>query len=112
VGKTRILVANEPRTYREAITDVLRELRPHVEVTAVEPDHLDREIGRFRPQLVVCSRPCVAQRNTPLTWVVLYPNGENHAEVIIAGERATVVGITFGDFISIVDSTEVLCLSA
>jgi hypothetical protein len=104
----RILVANNPRTYREAITDVLRELRPHVEVNTVEPDVLDGEIARQHPHLIVCSRPCMAAQNGALAWVVLYPNGEDYAEVIIAGERTTVVGIAFGDFLSIVDSTEVL----
>ncbi len=34
----RVLVANEPYMYREAITDVLRELRPHIEVSVIEPD--------------------------------------------------------------------------
>ena len=52
----RILVANEPRSYREAFTRVFQALRPHVESIAVDPDALDREALRLRPDLVVCGR--------------------------------------------------------
>jgi hypothetical protein len=107
--KMRVLVANDPCLYREAITDALRELRPHLEVRAIEPDDLDGEVARLRPHLVVCSRAPDAARDGALTWVVLYPDGENRAEVITAVERATVAGIAFGDLLSIVDSTELLC---
>ncbi len=108
----RVLVANEPCVYREAITNVLRELRPHVEVDAVEPYGLDGEIARLRPQLVVCSKPCTVAENGALTWVLLYPNGDNRAEIVTAGERLMIAGIAFGDLLSIVDSTELLCRSA
>lgn len=107
-----VLVANEPRAYREAITAVLRELRPHVEVSAIEPDGLAGEISRLHPHLVVCSCPCGAAQNGALSWVMLYPEGENRAEVIIAGERTMIAGIGFGDLLSIVDRTELLCRAA
>ena len=51
--KLQVLVANEPCAYREVITGVLRELRPHIEVNAGEPDGLDGEVARLRPHLVV-----------------------------------------------------------
>ena len=110
--KMRILVANDPCTYREAITGALSELRPHVEVSTIEPGGLDGEIERLHPHLVVCSCPCAAAQNGTLSWVMLYPDGDNRAEIVTAGERATVAGIRFGDLLSIVDSTELLCRSA
>lgn len=106
--KMRALIANSPSTYREAITDVLREVRPHVEVNAVDPEGLDAEIARLRPHLVVCSRPCVAVQDGALTWVVLYPHEENRAEVFTAGEHATITGVGFSDLLSIIDTTELL----
>lgn len=110
--KMRVLIANKPHTYREAITDALRERRPHVEVSTVDPDGLDAEIASLRPQLVVCSEPCGATENGALTWVVLYPSGENRAEIITLGERTTLDGIGFGDLLSIIDDTELLNRSA
>ena len=112
MGKLRALIANEPHTYREALVAALQEFRPQIEVGTVEPDGLDAEIERLRPHLVVCNRPCDAAQDGTLTWVVLYPDGENRAEVITAGERATVTGISFSDLLLIIDSTELLCRPA
>ncbi len=103
----RILVANEPCIYREAITNVLRELRPHIEVDAVEPDSLEGEIARLRPHLVVCSRITVAVQAL-LGWIMLYPDGENRAEIFTAGELVTVDNFGFGDLLSFIDRVELL----
>ncbi len=103
----RILVANEPCTYREVIADAFRELRPHTEVSAVEPDSLEREVERLRPHLVVCSRLTAAVQSL-LAWVVLYPDGENRALINIAGELVTLVDIEFGHLLSILDDAEQL----
>jgi hypothetical protein len=105
--KMRILVANEPCTYREAITEVLQELRPHIEVSAIEPDGLDGEVTRLRPHLVVCSK-IVAAAHTLLTWVMLYPDGENRAVINTAGEQVTVDNVELGDLLSTIDRTELL----
>jgi len=75
--KMRVLVANEPRTYREVLVDALRVLRPQVEVSAVASYDLAAEIERLRPHLVVCSWLSTAMPVGPLSWVVLYPHEEN-----------------------------------
>ncbi len=110
--KTRVLLANEPRVYREALVDALRRLRPRVELSDVEPDVLDAEVERFRPHLVVCSGARAATQNGTLTWVTLYPDGENLAEIITAGGRATIVGIQFDHLLSVIDGTEFMRRSA
>ncbi len=104
----RALIANEPRTYREALVEALRQSRPQLEVNAVEPEALDTEVERFDPHLVVCSRKGEIPRNGPLTWVMLYPDEQNLAEVRTADGRATIVGIGFDDFLAVVDGTEFL----
>jgi hypothetical protein len=105
--RMHILVANEPCAYREAITDVLRELRPHIEFDAVEPDGLDGEVARLRPHLVVCSR-ITAAMSTLLGWVMLYPEGENRAVISTSGEQMMVDNIGFEDLLSIIDRIELL----
>ena len=107
--KMRVLIANEPRTYREVLVDALRELRPQVEVSTVESYGLVAEIERLRPHLVVCSWLSVVMPAGPLSWVVLYPHEENRAEVFTAGEHSTIAGVGFADLLSIIDSTELLC---
>src|SRR5439155_15198688 len=52
----RILVANEPRSYREAIAGAVQVLRPHLAVITVEPEDLDEEVMCHNPGLVLCSR--------------------------------------------------------
>lgn len=110
---TRVLLANEPRTYREVLFEALGWWRPGLEVEIAEPGTLDAEVDRLRPHLVVCSRDRgTARDDRCLTWVRLYPDGENLAEIFTAGGRATIVGFGFGDFLSVVDGTGFLRRSA
>ena len=106
----RILIANEPRAYREAITAALRALRPHAEVILVEPDRLDGAVLRLAPDLVVCSRLTEAVRACPLAWVLLYPNGKSQAVISFAGQLTTVAGIDFEGLLALVDRTERLAV--
>ena len=111
--KMRALVANDPRVYREVIADALKRLRPLVEVSAAEPEELDREVRRLRPHLVICSRLTAAvARAGCLVWVVLYPDGEDRAEIGGAGGRTALLsGVKFEDVLSVVDETELSCRS-
>jgi hypothetical protein len=65
----RILMANEPRSHREVFAGALRALRPHVEVITVEPDALEGEAPRLRPDAVVCSRITPALRAAAGRWM-------------------------------------------
>ncbi len=105
--KMRVLVANEPCTYREVIADALRELRPHIEVKAAEPGDLDHEVTRFRPHLTICSRLTTAMESL-LAWILLYPEGENRAMISTAGEQVAVASVGFNDLLSTIDKTELL----
>jgi hypothetical protein len=103
----RVLVANELCTYRETIAEVLQEFRPHVEIHCVDPDDLDHEIARLRPHMVLCSRLTDAVQSL-LAWILLYPNGENHAVISTAGEIMMVVDIEFGHLLSTLDQAQLL----
>ncbi len=107
--KIHILVANEPCAYREAIANVLWELRPHIEVNIIEPGGLDGEIARLRPHLVVCSQITVAV-SALVASVMLYPDGENRAVISTAGEQVTIDNVGFDDLLSAIDRIELLWL--
>jgi hypothetical protein len=49
----RILVAIKPRVYREVLALSLHQHRSDAEVLVCPSETLDREIGRFRPHLVI-----------------------------------------------------------
>ena len=101
-----VLVANEPRAYRETIALALRELRPEAEVLAVEPETLDAEVVRRRPDLAVCSRLSEVVETRVPAWVLLYPEGANLAVVSVRGERATSGGLGLADLATLVDRAE------
>jgi hypothetical protein len=45
-----VLLANEPRAYRESIAQVFRQLRPNVEVVTAEPDELEDRVLSLAPR--------------------------------------------------------------
>jgi hypothetical protein len=44
-----VLLANEPRSYRQSIAAVFRQLRPGLQVKVVEPEALETNVARFVP---------------------------------------------------------------
>ena len=76
MSRRRILVANEPRSYRETFARVFQALRPHVESIAVDPDALDREALRLRPDVVVCGRVTPTVETVARCWMELRVEGE------------------------------------
>ncbi len=64
----RVLLANEPCSCREVFARAFRALRTHVEVITVEPDALEGEAPRLRPD-VACSHITPALRSdTYRSW--------------------------------------------
>jgi hypothetical protein len=66
-----VLVANEPRVYREALAGALAALRPEASVVAVEPAELDGMVVRTRPDLVFCSSLAPAVEAGDRAWTLL-----------------------------------------
>ena len=108
MGNMRILIANDPRAYREVIGAAFQALRPHLDVTIADPADLDSEIARLDPHLVLCSQVTEAMQNVPLSCVMLYPDGEVRAEIYIGGQRIAVADMEFDRLLSIADEAEVL----
>ena len=102
---TRVLVACELQSYRQALAAAFRELRPAVEVFEVVEEDLDREVERLGPDLVVCSRLTTRIEDRAPSWVELYPNHGAHSVVSVLGERSTVEEIKLSDLLSIIDRT-------
>jgi hypothetical protein len=102
----RILVANEPLAYREVISGVFKELRPHVEVAVVAPRDLDREVSRLTPHFVVCSKSTPIVERNAHGWIELYPEHGSQAILSLGGEKVVFNGINFGTLLSILDDAE------
>lgn len=102
-GDPRVLIANEPRAYREVLGATLRVLRPRVEVVVVEPPALDSVVERVSPDMVVCSHATPSVRKGVPIWIDLYPDGEAWAVICIHGRRSTRTDVELDDLLQIVD---------
>ena len=103
MAKTRVLLANEPRSYRETIASALRHLRPNLEVLVAEPEDLDGDLDLHRPDIVICSEITAAARDRAPAWIELYPGGESLVVVSIEGRRRTFEDIELQGIVCIVD---------
>ena len=99
----RILMAIEPRSYREGIGEAIRGLRPHLEVAIVEPDALEPEIARLDPELVICSRPRIAVANGRPAWMEFRPYAQPAARIHIGARHFELEEVELEDFLSVVD---------
>ncbi len=99
----RVLVAYQLASYRQALAGVFREFRPNAEVFEAESEHLDEEVERLSPDLVVCDSVSVrVQARTPY-WVELYAGYEDRSVVSVRGERSIIEQIQLADLLSIID---------
>lgn len=105
--KMRVLLANEPRVYREVIADAVEKLRPLIEVVECEPESLDVEVSRLEPHLVICSEVSDAVRDESAVWILLYPDGEDRAEIGGSGEGVPLpLATKVADLLKAIDETE------
>jgi len=102
-GRPRVLFANDPRSYRQAMAAAIETLRPDVEVLLGDPESLDLEVERLRPDVVVCSRVTGLVERRVSVWVDLYPDGDRLATVSIGGRRTKAAGMQLEDLLSVVD---------
>lgn len=102
-GGLRVLFANAPLSYRQAMAVAIETLRPEVEVLICDPDALDLEVERFCPDLVVCSHVTALVKSRVPAWVELYPDESQLATIVMGNRRTKTVGIELDDLLSIVD---------
>ena len=60
-------------------------------------------MGRFSPDVVVCSHVTPLVEGRVLAWVDLYPEGERLATIGIDGLRVETDGVELEDLLSIID---------
>lgn len=101
-----VVLANEPRAYRETIAVALGMLSPQATVYVVEPDNLDDFVIEHKPQVVLCSELTDAVKTHVPTWAVLYPDGTENAVVQIEGRPVTMPNIELNGIVRLIDETD------
>ena len=107
-----MITANEPRAYRESISEVLGELRPNLEVTSVRPETLEESVILHKPHVVICSEVTSVVRDMVPIWVELYPEHSSKSVVSIERQRTEVEDMQLSDLLSIVDRAQELTQSS
>ncbi len=105
-GKMRVLLANEPRVYREAMASAFRYLCLGAEIAVAESDGLDDQVTEFRLHLVLSSQAARSLEDHPLPHVLLYPEGESKALVSIDGQQTTIVNVELADLLLVINRVQ------
>ena len=108
----RILIANEPRSYRDVLAGSFEAFHPRAEIRCADPADLDTELEGFDPHLIICSELSHAVEGCERAWVLLYPEGKPLAVVCLDGEPVTVFDIEFVELLSVVERVELLTLAS
>jgi hypothetical protein len=98
----RILVANHPAAYRDALARTLAAVRPDAAI-ATAPASAVPFAALEAYDLVICSRATAALESAPCAWVELYPANTSPSRVSLGGVVRTLDDPTLDDLIAIVD---------
>lgn len=102
----RVLIAIEPRSYREVIGLAIQELRPHVRVEVLEPGALRREVMRDEPDLVLCSQPSAPFSGRRTAWIEFDPYAGSTVTISWGDSKSEIETVDLYDLVSFVDETE------
>jgi hypothetical protein len=108
----RVLVAFEDVrfAYSRAITRAIRQLRPGLEVRSSVLEELKRELVRFDPHVVICSRPNATHPSTRGAWVHIptddgLEDDERLARICLDGEHWRTEGPPLKELLEVLDET-------
>ena len=109
----RVLVAFEDvrSSYSRVIARAIRELRPGLGVRSIVLEELQRELVRFDPHVVVCSRPRGTHPSTRRgAWVHIpsddgMEDDERLARICLEGEHWRTDGPPLSELLEVLDET-------
>lgn len=102
----RVLISIKPLLYREAIAAALRRDRPHLDVSTVAPEDLEKEVARLEPYLLFCHQATAKVKESVPCWVeVAYQDGID-AVACIYGDHMKINNIATSNLLSIVDKVD------
>ena len=108
--EVRILVALEGdyRAYRDVLAVGIRILSPRSEVETADLEALEGEVKRFKPQVLICSRPKPVDSGVWPSWVELSMDPTLPTKVSVGGRYFERVNPTLQELLAIIDEVEQL----
>jgi len=108
----RVLVAFEDvrSSYSRVIARAIRELRAGLDVRSIVLQELERELVRFDPHVVVCSRANGTHPSTRGAWVQIpsddgLEDDERLARICLDGEHWRTDGPPLSELLEVLDET-------
>jgi hypothetical protein len=104
----RILVANSPRMYREALALAIHRHSPTFEVLIAAPRDLDREVERFEPHALVRDDDGV-ETGAPegvICWAGIIIDDHLNARIGMKGRISEVHDVSLDEFLAALDEAE------
>jgi hypothetical protein len=108
----RVLVAFEDvrSAYSRVMARAIRELRAGLEVRSIVLEELERELVRFDPHVVVCSRPNATHPTKRGAWVHIpsddgLEDDERLARICLDGEHWRTDGPLLKELLEVLDET-------
>ena len=104
----RILVAIEPKMYREVLALHFRQERPLSKVVLASPQTLQAEAERTRPHLIVANEvpPELKEEIGVFFWVELSTDDGLVASISADGYSTTIQDVSLQDLLAAVDKAE------
>ena len=102
----RILVAIEPRMYREVLAFHIRNQRPRSEIVLASPETLRDEVKRTRPHLIVANMVPPELKEMRCYWVELTTDEGLTATISADGYFAIIHDVSLEDLLVAVDKAE------
>lgn len=102
-GGLRVLLANEPRAYRECIAAVLGRLRPGFDVEVSGSGDAQARARNSPPDVAICDRATGAIRKLVPVWVELYPGESSRSVASERGRLTEFAEIRLEDLLGIAD---------
>jgi hypothetical protein len=103
----RVLVAIAPAMYRQTLVYVLTEHRPSIEIKAVDPSHVDREVEIFRPDLLISQDTLSDVGYSVPSWIEILYSDSMGAQVRVNEKNWRMVeDMELEDLLAVVDETQ------
>ena len=91
------------RTYRETIAAALRVLRPETEVKSTTLEELEGELGRFDPQVVICSGHKEVEPGIRLAWIELSMDPTKPNRISVGGRHFERTNPTMEELLKVIE---------
>jgi hypothetical protein len=106
-GCMRVLIAIAPAMYSETLTHVLKVRRPSIEIKAVDPSGLDRQMDLFKPDLLISEETSSGAGYRAISRVEILYNHTMDAQVQVDEKHSRMIDdIQLEELLAIVDETQ------